>query len=162
MHFKIGFIHFDCRTLSLGTILSDRFNHILIGEKIELFTKNSEKGWFCFGHISWKQIPWLKIWGLEQTSRMGQQNGWEKRQKEHFFKGGILTNKITLFFGSFFYLSGPFLGRKQAFGTDLGLALTRGIQLEHIFRSFIVIFGHFLWFFPSFFFNCSRHFYHNC
>ena len=54
MHFKIGFIHFDRRTLSLGTILINRFDHILIGEKIELFTKNSEKGWFCFGHISMK------------------------------------------------------------------------------------------------------------
>ena len=38
----------------MGTILSNRFDHILIGEKIELFTKNSEKGWFCFGHISMK------------------------------------------------------------------------------------------------------------
>ena len=39
VHFKVGFIHFDCRTLSLGTILSDRFDHILIGEKIEFFTQ---------------------------------------------------------------------------------------------------------------------------
>ena len=142
VHFKIGFIHFDCRTLSLGTILSDRFDHILIGEKIEFFTKNSEKGWFCFGHISWKQIPWLKIWGLEQTSWMGQLNGWEKRQKEHFSKGGILRNKITLFFGRFlFVLAHYWVENKQ-------LGWTSGWHWPGVSNCFIVIFG-FKVFLPS-------------
>ena len=101
-------------------------------KKLNFLPKILKRVGFVSVIFPWKQIPRLKIWGLEQTSQMGQQNGWEKRHKEHFFKGGILTNKITLFFWPFFVLSGPFLGRKQVFGMDLGLALTRGIQLELI------------------------------
>ena len=57
VYFKLGFMHFDRRTLSLGTILSDRFDHILIGEKIELFTKNSEKGWFVLVIFHGNRFP---------------------------------------------------------------------------------------------------------
>ena len=86
----------------------------------KLISENSENGWFCFDHISWKQIPLLKIWGLEQTSQMGQQNGWEKRQKEHFFKGGILTDKITLFFGRFLFFLAPFWVENKHLGWTSG------------------------------------------
>ena len=37
MHFKIGFIHFDRRTLSFAAILRNQFDHILISEKIVFF-----------------------------------------------------------------------------------------------------------------------------
>ena len=63
MHFKIGFIHVDRRTLSLGTILSDRFDHILIGDKNYFFAENSEKKWFCFGHIFNKPWSLIRVWG---------------------------------------------------------------------------------------------------
>ena len=77
VHFKVGFIHFDRRTLSLGAILSDLFDHYLIGEKIEIFAKNSEKGGLGFVLVKspLNQNPGLKFWGLEQTSWTGQQDG---------------------------------------------------------------------------------------
>ena len=81
MHFEVGFIHFDRRTLSLDAILSHRSDHILIGEKIEIFAKNFEKGGFVTVKSPLNQNPRLKFWGLEQTSWMGQQDGREKRQK---------------------------------------------------------------------------------
>ena len=82
MPFKVGFILFDRRTLSLGAILSDRSYHILIGEKIEISAKNFEKGGFVTVKSPLNQNPRLKFWGLEQTSWMGQQDGWEKRRKK--------------------------------------------------------------------------------
>ena len=41
VHFKVGFIHFDRRTLNLGAIFSNRFDHILMGEKIEILAEKS-------------------------------------------------------------------------------------------------------------------------
>ena len=79
VHFKVGFMHFNHRTLRWGAILRDHFNHIWISKKIEVFAKNSEKGRYCSSHISMKTDSQIKIWGLEQTSQTGQQDGWEKR-----------------------------------------------------------------------------------
>ena len=54
MCFKVDFIDFFRRSLRFGAILSDRFDHILIGEKIDIFMENCENGQFCFSHISMK------------------------------------------------------------------------------------------------------------
>ena len=47
----------------LGAILSDPSHHIWIDEKSEFFAKNSEKGRFCFGHISMKSDSPMKVLG---------------------------------------------------------------------------------------------------
>ena len=39
VYFKVAFINFFRRTLGLGAILSDHFDHILIGEKSDFFDK---------------------------------------------------------------------------------------------------------------------------
>jgi len=57
VYFKVDFINFFRRSLRFGAILSDRFDHILIGEKIDNFDENCENGQFCFSHISMKTAP---------------------------------------------------------------------------------------------------------
>ena len=109
VHFKVGFIHFDRRTLSLGAILSHRSDHILIGEKIEIFAKNSEKGRVCSGQISMKSESPIKVLG----SRTNLSTRWMgEKAKKTLSKGGMLINKITFFghFWPFLVLSGPFSG----------------------------------------------------
>jgi hypothetical protein len=46
VYFKVAFIHFFRRTLRFGAILSDHFDHILIGEKIDIFVENCKMGDF--------------------------------------------------------------------------------------------------------------------
>ena len=70
------------KPLSLVAILSDRFNHILIGEKSEVFAKNSEKARFC--HISMKTDSPIKVLGSRTNLK---QDGQEKRRKKHFLRG---------------------------------------------------------------------------
>ena len=41
VYFKVDFINFFRRSLRFGVILSDRLDHILIGEKIDIFDENS-------------------------------------------------------------------------------------------------------------------------
>jgi len=61
VYFKVDFINFFRRSLRFGAILGDRFDHILIGEKIDIFDENCENGRFCFSHISMKTAPTEKM-----------------------------------------------------------------------------------------------------
>ena len=54
VYFKVDFFR---RSLCFGAILSDRFDHILIGEKFDIFDENCENGRVCFSHISMKTAP---------------------------------------------------------------------------------------------------------
>ena len=55
---------------------------------------------------TWKQIPRLKFWGLEQTSRTGQQEGWEKRWKRNIFLRGEFWRTNSPFL-TYFVFSWP-------------------------------------------------------
>ena len=97
MCFKVDFINFFPRSLRFCAILSDRFDHILISEKIDIFDENFEKGRFRFGHISMKAESPIKVWGL-RTYLSNRPRGWAKTPpKEIISKGPILPYKYALF-----------------------------------------------------------------
>ena len=95
------FYQFFCRSLRFGAILSDRFDHILIGEKIDIFDENCENGRFCFSHISMKTESPIKVWG-SKTFLSDRPRRWVGKQtKKIISKGQILLCKITLFLAIF-------------------------------------------------------------
>ena len=55
VNFKVEFINFFCRNHRFGAILRDGFNHILIGEKIDIFDENCENGDFVSVISPWKR-----------------------------------------------------------------------------------------------------------
>ena len=152
MYFKVDFINFFRRTLRFGVILSDRFDHILIGEKIDIFDENCENGRFYFSHISMKTESPIIVWG-SKTYLSDRPRTWVgKKAKTILSKGPILLYKITLFwqffrffrrFCHFLAIFGPFLGRYQICWMDLRLPTTKGVKLQYIFSvslSFLAIF----------------------
>ena len=167
VYFKVDFINFFRRSLRFGAILSDRFDHILIGEKIDIFDENCENGRFCFSHISMKTESPIKVWG-SKTCLSDRPRRWVGKQtKKIISKGQILLCKITFFFGNFsdflavlpFFLAifGPFLGRYKVCWMDLRLLTTKWVKLQYIFcvslsflAIFFVIFGKFLGFYRYF------------
>ena len=97
MYFKVDFINFFRRTLRFCAILSDRFDHILISEKIDIFDENFEKGRFRFGHISMKAESPIKVWGLKAYLSDRPRRWVGKQAKKIISKGPILLYKNALF-----------------------------------------------------------------
>ena len=142
MCFKVDFIDFFRRSLRFCAILSDRFDHILIGEKIDIFMENCENGRFCFSHISMKTESPIKVGGSKTYLSDRPRRCVGKQTRKIISKGQILLCKITLFwqffqfFGRFCHflaIFGPFLGRYQICWMDLRLPTTKGVKLQYIF-----------------------------
>ena len=112
MCFKVDFINFFRRSLRFGAILSDRFDHILIGEKIDIFDENCENGRFCFSHISMKTESPIKVGGSKTYLSDRPRRCVGKQTRKIISKGQILLCKITLFFAIFsiFWPFLPFFG----------------------------------------------------
>ena len=176
MCFKVDFINFFRRSLRFGAILSDRFNHILIGANIDIFDENCENGRFCFSHISMKTESPIKVWG-SKTFLSDRPRRWVGKQtKKIISKGQILLCKITLFQQFFQFLGrfchllaifGPFLGRYKVCWLDPRLPTTKWVKLQYIFcvslsflAIFFVIFGKILGFL-SLFYCILCHFVYN-
>ena len=105
LQFKVGFNHFDRRTLSFGAILSDRFDHILIGEKIDILMKIMKKGRLCFCHISMKTESPIKVLGSKMYL-WGRPRRWVwKKAKKIISKGPIIAVRKRPFF--YFLRTGP-------------------------------------------------------
>ena len=116
MCFKVDFINFFRRSLRFCAILSDRFDHILIGEKIDIFDEKWENGRFCFSHISMKTESPIKV-GRSKTYLSDRPRKCVGKQTRKInSKGQILLCKITLFFCNFF----NFLAVFAIFGLFLG------------------------------------------
>ena len=171
VYFKVDFINFFRRSLRFGAILSDRFDHILIGEKIDIFDENCENGRFCFNHISMKTESPIKVWG-SKTCLSDRPRRWVgKKAKTILSKGQILLCKITLFW-QFFSIFRPFLppfgyfwaflGRYKVCWMELRFPTTKWVKLQNIssvslsfLEIFFLIFGQFLGFSRYFIAFCS-------
>ena len=97
MYFKVDFINFFRRTLRFCAILSDRFDHILISEKIDIFDENFEKGRFRFGHISMKTESPIKVWGLKAYLSDRPRRWVGKQAKKSFLRGQFCCTKTPFF-----------------------------------------------------------------
>ena len=97
MCFKVDFINFFRRSLRFGAILSDRFDHILIGEKIDIFDENCENGRFYFSHISMKTESPIKVWGSKTYLSDRPRRWMGKKAKTILSKGPISLYKNTHF-----------------------------------------------------------------
>ena len=124
MYFKVAFINFFRRTLRFGAILSDHFDHILIGEKTWLLWRNDQKWSFMITQRSSLEIlvlsPRSKFGGPKRTSRTGQEDGWEKKQKKSFLRGEFCRTKTPIFrlfwkFAKLAILIGEFLRQNGAY-----------------------------------------------
>ena len=153
VYFKVDFINFFRRSLRFGAILSDRFDHILIGEKIDIFDENCENGRFCFSHISMKTKSPIKVWGSKMYLSDRPRRWVGKQKKKIISKGQILLCQITHLFAIF----GSFLGRYKVCWVDLRLPTTKRVKLQYIFSvsvsflaTFFVIFGKFFGFYRYF------------
>ena len=167
MCFKVDFINFFPRSLRFCAILSDRFDHILIGEKIDIFDENCENGRFCFNHISMKTESPIKVWGSKTYLSDRPRRWMGKKAKTILSKGPISLCKITLFFGNFsdFLAVLPFFwlflghfwvdtryvgwtsGCQQLKGSNCSISL---VFLCHFWQLFFVIFGKFFGFYRYF------------
>ena len=93
VYFKVAFINFFRRTLRFGAILSDHFDHILIGEKIDIFVENCKMGDFVSVISPWRRSPRLKFRGPKRTFWTGQENGRENKRKKSSLRGTFCCAK---------------------------------------------------------------------
>ena len=97
VHFKVIFIPFYHRTLSFGAFLSDRFVHILIGEKIAFLAEIVEKGAMLFQTYLHENRVADKNFG-DQIAPLRQAKEMDpKKMQKTSPLGQILLYKITLF-----------------------------------------------------------------
>ena len=167
MFFKLDFINFFRRSLRFGTILSDRFDHILIGEKNDIFMENCENGRFCFSHISMKTESPIKVGGSKTYLSDRPRRCVGKQTRKIISKGQILLCKITLFFCNFFdFLAvfaifwlflGHFWVDTRYVGWTSGCQQLKGSNCSislvfhcHFCQFFFVIFGKFLGYYRYF------------
>ena len=149
MCFKVDFINFFRRSLRFGAILSDRFDHILIGEKIDIWMKIVKMGDFVSVISPWKRSPRLKFGGPKCTFRTGQEDGWENKRKKSFLKGKFCCAKspIFLLFLAHFWVDTRYVGWtsgcQQLKGSNCSISL---VFLCHFWQLFFVIFGNFFGF----------------
>ena len=142
MCFKVDFINFFRRSLRFCAILSDRFDHILIGEKNDIFMENCENGRFCFSHISMKMDSPIKVGRSKTYLSDRPRRCVGKQTRKIISKGQIFLCKITLFFQFFQFFGrfchlwaifGPFLGRYKVCWLDPRLPTTKWVKLQYIF-----------------------------
>ena len=98
MCFKVDFINFFRRTFCFGAILSNRFGHILIGEKIDIFNENCEKGPILYQSYLYDNRVSDQSLGVQNVP-LGQakKKGGNKSENNHFYGTNFVVQNLPFF-----------------------------------------------------------------